>query len=61
MAPRTAALAGSAAQAAGVLWVLQWAHALVAHGPTGVNKAQVWLGMTWMDSAAPQPIYASAS
>lgn len=46
----SAALAGVAAQLAGVLWVLQWAHALVAHGPTGFNQAQVWVGMTWMDS-----------
>lgn len=46
-----AATAGAAAQFGGVIWVLQWAHVLVAHGPTSFNEAQVWLGMTWMDSA----------
>lgn len=46
-----AVTAGAAAQLGGVIWVLQWAHVLVAHGPTSFNEAQVWLGMTWMDSA----------
>lgn len=46
----SAAVAGVAAQLAGLIWVLQWAHALIAHGPTAFNQAQVWLGMTWMDS-----------
>lgn len=44
-------MAGAAAQLAGVFWVLQWSHALVAHGPTGYNEARLWHGMTWLDSA----------
>ena len=42
--------AGVAAQVAGVLWILQWTHALVTHGTTQVNQKQLWLGMTWLDS-----------
>lgn len=45
-----AIVAGVGAQIAGVIWILQWAHALVAHGPTQYNAKQLWLGMTWMDS-----------
>lgn len=48
---RQAVLAGAAAQLAGVLWILQWAHVLVAHGPTSYDGRGTWLGMTWMDSA----------
>lgn len=48
---RLALAAGAAAQLGGLLWLLQWAHVLVTHGPTGFNQAQVWLGMTWTDSA----------
>lgn len=46
----TAIWAGASAQLAAVVWILQWAHALVAHGPTQLNQKQLWLGMTWMDS-----------
>lgn len=48
---RTAIQAGVAAQIAGAVWILQWGHALVAHGPTSYNEAELWLGMTWFDSA----------
>lgn len=44
---RTAALCS---MAAGAVWVLQYLHALTTHGPTGFNRAQVALGMTWVDS-----------
>lgn len=47
---RRALIAGVAAQLAGVIWMLQWSHALIAHGPTQVNRQQIWLGMTWADS-----------
>jgi hypothetical protein len=42
---------GPAAVAGGVLWLLVWAHGLAAHGPTQVNRKDVVLGLTWMDSA----------
>lgn len=48
---RRAGWAGIAAQAAGVLWVLQWAHVLVTHGPGEHDGRGLWLGLTWMDSA----------
>jgi hypothetical protein len=47
---RRALVAGVAAQAAGAIWMLQWSHALVTHGPTQVNRQELWLGMTWFDS-----------
>jgi hypothetical protein len=47
---RRARVAGVAAQVAGVIWMLQWSHSLVTHGPTQVDRQQVWLGMTWFDS-----------
>jgi hypothetical protein len=49
-ARRRALIAGVGAQLAGVIWLLQWSHALVTHGPTQANRAQLWLGMTWFDS-----------
>lgn len=36
--------------ASAAIWVLQYLHALVTHGPTEYNRAQVLLGMTWFDS-----------
>jgi hypothetical protein len=42
---------GPAAVAGGLLWLLVWAHGLAAHGPTQVNRKDVVLGLTWMDSA----------
>lgn len=48
---RRAGWAGIAAQVAGVLWVLQWAHVLVTHGAGEHDGRGLWLGMTWMDSA----------
>lgn len=48
---RRARWAGVAAQAAGLLWVLQWAHVLVTHGPGEHDGRGMWLGLTWMDSA----------
>lgn len=47
----SAVSAGVAAQIGGLVWILQWAHALVAHGVTSVNIQREWLGMTWLDSA----------
>lgn len=43
--------AGVAAQVAGVIWILQWGHALIAHGPGSHDAKAFWFGMTWMDSA----------
>lgn len=48
---RAAVRAGAGAQLAGVLWILQWSHVLVTHGPTSYDGRGLWLGMTWMDSA----------
>jgi hypothetical protein len=41
---------GPAAVAGGVLWLLVWAHGLAAHGSTQVNRKNVVIGLTWMDS-----------
>jgi hypothetical protein len=49
---RAALVAGASAQGAAVLWMLQWSHALVTHGPTERDRMGIWLGMTWMDSAS---------
>lgn len=43
-------VAGVCAVAAGAVWILQYLHALTTHGPTGFNRAQVAVGMTWFDS-----------
>jgi hypothetical protein len=48
---RSALLAGTAAQTAAAIWMLQWGHALVAHGPVERDRQDLWLGMTWIDSA----------
>lgn len=48
---RFALAAGVAAQVAGLVWLFQWAHALVTHGVTAVNLKRLWMGLTWLDSA----------
>lgn len=37
--------------AAGVLWLLLWGHQMVTHGTTELNEKELFLGLTWMDSA----------
>jgi hypothetical protein len=44
------ALGPWAAVAGGAVWLLVWLHALFAHGPGQVNRKEVVLGLTWMDS-----------
>jgi hypothetical protein len=43
-------VASVASVLAGVLWIVAWAHLLMAHGTTEVNEARIVLGLTWLDS-----------
>jgi hypothetical protein len=43
-------VASVASVLASVLWIVAWAHLLMAHGTTEVNEARIVLGLTWLDS-----------
>lgn len=43
--------AAAAWAAAAALWLVIWAHGARTHGLTQENEQQLWLGITWMDSA----------
>src|SRR6266542_3085108 len=42
---------GPASLAAGVLWLLIWAHQQEAHGTTQLNEMHLVAGLTWMDTS----------
>ncbi|HVF19211.1 MAG TPA: hypothetical protein VNA14_03100 [Mycobacteriales bacterium] len=47
----SAGFAGTCSALSAAVWVAQYLHARVTHGPTSYNRADVALGMTWFDSA----------
>jgi hypothetical protein len=48
--PIAARAAALPSVAAGLLWVVAWAHLLLAHGTGQVNEQRIAFGLTWLDS-----------
>ena len=62
--PIAARAAALPSVAAGLLWVVAWAHLLLAHGTGEVNEQRIAFGLTWLDSgrlAAPALLLAAVA